>query len=103
MKPVFPSWEDHIDNVMDWFDFEKVHETMKLLNWTWGMGQNAHVPEVPEIRKCVRDGLRRMISNGHRRWESAGFVAEKVNNEFLAISFQVTSWETDHMLEEEDE
>ena len=32
-----------IDNIMDWFDFERVHKTMKALRWEWVEIGRAHV------------------------------------------------------------
>ena len=42
---------DAIDQVMDWFDFDRVAQVMKILEWKWtGIG----VPSNPELRSAAR-------------------------------------------------
>lgn len=47
--------QDKIDEIMDNFDFEKVHKTMDVLEWTWA-GEG--VPEVPSLRARARQLLK---------------------------------------------
>lgn len=27
--------QQHLDSIMDWFEFEKVHKAMTALDWVW--------------------------------------------------------------------
>jgi hypothetical protein len=50
-----------IEECMDWFEFERVHKAMVLLDWKWGMDDEAAVPDLPEIRKAARKFIRAAI------------------------------------------
>lgn len=47
-----------VDEIMNEFDFEKVHQVMEFLGWTWykGNGLNA-VPTIEEIKKTTKKHL----------------------------------------------
>jgi hypothetical protein len=49
-------FEKQIDEVLDSFDFDKVHRAMELLSWTW-----ANLDRVPERLELV-DEARRLLS-----------------------------------------
>ena len=55
------SAEKLIEECMDWFDFERVHKAMVLLDWKWGMDDDAEVPDLPSLRKTARGYLRSAI------------------------------------------
>lgn len=40
-----------IDEIMDFFEFDKVHKAMVALNWQW---RDVGVPDIYEIRKTAR-------------------------------------------------
>jgi hypothetical protein len=44
------------DNIMDNFDFERVHRVMEALEWGWATGGNFEsvIPDTPEIRSNAR-------------------------------------------------
>lgn len=41
-----------INEVIDFFDFEKVHNVMEFLNWQW---QGKGVPEIYELKETARN------------------------------------------------
>jgi hypothetical protein len=45
-----------IQRIIDRFDFEKVHDYMKSVNWRWGLGE-LHVPEISEMKKAAEELL----------------------------------------------
>lgn len=47
--------QKQIDEIMDWFPFEKVQEQMKHEKWTWN--SESESPEIPELRKAARERL----------------------------------------------
>ena len=67
--------EEQIDDIMDSFEFDKVHEVMRFLNWEWGMDENKRVPEVYELRKKAREYLRYVAKHGGTTG-SGGFIAQ---------------------------
>ncbi len=44
--------QNDIETILDEFDFEKVHQAMTALNWTWAT--SAGVPTIGEMRRCAR-------------------------------------------------
>lgn len=45
-----------VNEIMDWFDFEKVHKTMRVLRWKWS-GTEEGVPLLGEIKQRARQLL----------------------------------------------
>lgn len=45
-----------IDEVMDRFDFDKVHRVMKFLNWTWYTNPYAP-PTIDDLKSTARECL----------------------------------------------
>lgn len=92
--------QERIDEVMDWFDFEKVHKAMVALNWEWiGVG----VPEIPDMRKKVREYMRdtfnRVVAGKNKSFCSCGGFSVTCENQdgviFFNVSFEVAEWITD--------
>lgn len=44
--------QQHLDNIIDWFDFEKVNEVMKALDWSW-VGEG--IPEPYRLKGQIRE------------------------------------------------
>jgi hypothetical protein len=93
------------DNIMDEFDFVKVHAVMEALEWGWatGNGFDTVVPEVSDIRKEARnlmnDVIDRYIETGND-WcgvSTGGLDVELVVNKDdglpdLTLKFVVEDW-----------
>lgn len=86
--------QELIDEILDQFDFQKVKEVMDALNWTWAIGTESHVPDIPELRKKAREMLWDSIRSKDRMIKTGGFVAEKEDDDTLELRFEVTSWNT---------
>ena len=82
--------QELIDEILDQFDFQKVKEVMDALNWTWGIGTESHVPDIPELRKQAREMLWDVIRSKGRMTKTGGFVAEKEDDDTLELRFEVT-------------
>jgi hypothetical protein len=81
-----------VDNIMDWFDFEKVHKTMKALRWEW-IGAEEKIPCQGEIRERARqlltDAIQSEMSIG-----SGGLQVTYVPDEgFIKLEFVVSEWD----------
>jgi hypothetical protein len=52
----------HMDEVLDHFDFEKVHKVMTMLNWVWTTGGNGYeIPSTARMRQAVRELMKRAV------------------------------------------
>lgn len=97
-----------IDEIMDNFDFHKVHKVMKCLGWKWAFSENG-IPEIYELkeeaRRLLNECLYSIIQNAEESWNIAtgGFKvhatnykdAEVEDDEFhigLSLSFEVEEW-----------
>lgn len=83
--------QEHIDDVMDWFDFEKVHKMMKAVDWKWGSIEG--VPDIPDLRQFVRKAMKKAYEQGH--YITGGFDI-RYNKEYDAFTVQFigANWET---------
>jgi hypothetical protein len=82
-----------LDNIMDWFDFERVHKTMRSLRWEW-LGTVEGIPCLGEIKERARglltDSIEQETSVG-----SGGFQVTYIPVEgFLKLEFVVSEWDS---------
>lgn len=92
--------QEQIDHIMDHFDFEQVHETMKLLDWKWGIGDLAEIPDIPRLRATARRLIKNAIECAEKEEityhaETGGFRASCMiedNKAYLQLDFVLTSW-----------
>jgi hypothetical protein len=56
-------YEDAINDIMNRFDFNEVHEAMTRMNWVWGYVDGNRVPSVQELRRSALDLLQRTARN----------------------------------------
>jgi hypothetical protein len=97
MNDKLKTTQDRIDEIMDNFNFNKVEETMKALNWQWSSTNG--VPEQHELRKQARRLLKdvstKNVSESDFRYyiSTGGFKATKYFDGDLALEFIVSSWD----------
>ena len=91
------SKQEHIDNIMDYFDFRKVADTMQFLNWKWAYSDTG-IPEEPELRKTARNTLSTVYDYGSQQGRkytmaTGGFVYsyDPAHSE-LTLTFELTGW-----------
>ena len=102
------SQKEMIDNIMDNFDFERVHNTMDLLDWRWaGVGVPSEEKIKREAWKHLDSAIEQALSPNNTEsidvgWISAsgGLVArawktKKNNLSRLELDFVLTGWESD--------
>lgn len=93
-----------ISNVLNDFNFQKVHNCMKCLNWDWF---DKGIPTVDDLRFSARERMESAIkgclehgTQGQGFMSSSGGLkatATKNNYgqiDFLELEFVVTSWDT---------
>ena len=89
-KPPRRIYEEWVEDIMQEFDFWKVHKAMKLLKWKWvGVG----VPDIYEIKKNARYVMSRAHEVKSGRIATGGFEAE-VTKHGISLKFVLTEWDT---------
>ena len=80
-----------IDEILDEFDFEKVHRVMQALNWKWQSSPD--VPSIADLRRMARSLLKQVVeSKGLHSVGSGGFTAY-MHHGLLGLRFDVASHE----------
>ena len=81
-----------IKEIMEEFDFGKVHITMEALGWTWGDSKKP--PSIDELREEAESMLTRTVEGNNGYSDSGGFVVYHYTEEkYLRLVFLVESWE----------
>lgn len=93
--------EEHIEEIMNWFDFNRVHRAMDALGWSWFYTEGT--PSVKQLRECAEDLLSQTYDKGKSipgdyGIATGGFHAW-YNYEYdqLELKFVVSSWETNEV------
>ena len=84
------NYEKQIQDILESFDFENVHETMIKLNWTWVTSdlKREYIPEIEELKNHSKECLEKAIKY---KWsESGGFIATNTSG-VLNLYFVVES------------
>lgn len=82
---------EKIEEIMENFDFEKMHEVMKFLKWEWWNLKTT--PTVEQLREAARKKLEDTATR-KLGFHSGGFRTEYINDGDLHLSFVVTDWDT---------
>lgn len=86
---------DVIDEIMESFNFEKVHNVMTLLGWKWFGRSGSKVPSIKEIKETAMFVLKDLESNSENIASgTGGFEARRQqveDGEMITLSFIVTS------------
>ena len=70
------SYQMRIMDIMDNFDFEKVHSVMKFLNWKWVYSKSEDgIPTIDELKNCAATLLIDAITDA-TSFSTGGFKAE---------------------------
>lgn len=81
-----------VDEVLDEFDFEKVHRTMKALEWTWH--DTDGVPTIGDLRRQARELLQDLLKHNHHCVGTGGLFAYRMADT-VGLRFEVTSYEVE--------
>lgn len=86
-----------IDQIMDNFDFNKVHKVMIATDWKWVFTDG--VPTEAELRQQARKMLKEVSTKnitddiGDYYISTGGFTVTKYSDTSLTLEFIVSSWE----------
>ena len=105
-----PQCTPAVEEVIENFDFEKVHEVMKMLNWKWDGDNPGELPTIPTVEKMkevVKDLFRSMedqIAKGVAKsgtWPdytstgSAGGFRATIDDDVYTLEFVLEEYEMD--------
>lgn len=80
--------EDRINEIMDWFNFSKVYNTMVVLDWKWA----GETPCEAEIRGQARKLLQHLVRDTScASIGSGGFEAYREQGQ-LGLRFLICDW-----------
>jgi hypothetical protein len=77
--------QNAIDEIMDWFDFEKVAKVMSFLEWKWVTAEEG-IPSVGEIRQSARKLLKQAIEQ-KTTIATGGLRATYFHDEYVKLEF----------------
>lgn len=81
-----------IDEILQEFDFEKVHKVMKFLKWQWAFTNG--IPNIEDMKKLAKDLLTRVCEEKTSCTGTGGFTARRYEKGILSLEFNVTTWDT---------
>lgn len=86
-----------INHIMENYDFEKVHNCMKKIDWVWAIVKSADgIPNIEELKKTAKRLLTEALIKGKQnkfsRIGTGGFQAT-YENDVLELSFILTEWD----------
>jgi hypothetical protein len=90
--------DEIIADILDEFDFDKVHKVMEFLDWTWfkdDMQSPAEVPTKGDLRKQARRLMNNCIKHEECSTGTGGFYVRKSTYDgvpYYELQFVVTSW-----------
>lgn len=86
-------FQKKIDDIMENFDFYKVHHAMSLLNWVWI--NSGGVPSIDDIKKNSLRLLNEVVRHDENTIQisSGGLRADKIDGNYLELSFVLEYWE----------
>jgi hypothetical protein len=94
---------EQVEDILDEFDFQRVQDTMKALNWTYHDSADKY-PTIGELRKMAR----RLLTYAHTakpspEWSTAcgGFEVTRYmypgdTEKYVTLKFVVTEWSSNN-------
>lgn len=70
--------ESRIAEIMERFDFQRVHRAMTALDWEWITRHGRRVPSIVELQETAQ-GLLREVANGNTDQTSTGGLQARVS------------------------
>lgn len=87
MEHRFEHYWEQIDENFNW---DRVYQSMKLLDWTWGMGADASIPSVAMLKKKAKRLCKDAFVD--RQTYSTGGFSAQVDEGMLSLSFILEEW-----------
>jgi hypothetical protein len=90
-----------IDEIMEEFDFKKVHSVMKYVDWRWVKdGDDDFEMEIPNIERMKETARRLLEESAEKDREeyasiaTGGFKATRYPGDHLGLEFVLADWDT---------
>lgn len=94
-----------IENIIENFDFDKVHKVMTFLNWGWATVEEGGIPSIGKLiihsQKYLSDVFDMCTRTKKDYYTGTGgfFVEAQYNNEenccdYLKLRFELDSWDS---------
>lgn len=99
---------DSIDEIIENFNFDKVHMAMTMLDWKWAGENGDAVPSMKELKDTARRLLTEAYKDGvepdyaYNVVATGGFEAYIYDNNAMELKFVLDNFETDGYDTEED-
>lgn len=85
-------FEEHWKEILEWFDFEKVHRTMVALNWTWSTMSGSEIPSIEEIKRTARSLCSDSYENKTNIASGGLWAKYNEKRDELTLEFKVEYW-----------
>ena len=88
--------QEAIDNIMDYFDFDKVLKTMIALDWKWVKEDHKSIDdlEIPSIERIRKAGIKALIRAIEiKDYTSGGGFEAEYDDGNLYLRFVVEEWD----------
>lgn len=82
-----------VEEILDEFDFEIVHRTMKALEWTWH--GSVESPSIGDLRRAARGLLQELLRNDSYHLTGTGGLFAYRIADTVGLRFEVTSYEVE--------
>ena len=79
-----------VEEILDEFEFELVHRTMKALEWTWH--GSVESPSIGDLRRMARGLLQELLKDNNQCVGTGGLFAYRIADT-VGLRFEVTSYE----------
>ena len=85
------SKNEHIQFIIDNFNFDKVHKVMEFLTWSW-LG-DIEAPTIEELKMCAIRLLNDVCDDDVETCSTGGFKATRYND-YLELTFMVSDYDS---------
>lgn len=82
-----------VEEILDEFDFEKVHKVMVALEWTWH--GSVESPSIGDLRRMARGLLQELLRNDKYHITGTGGLYAYRIADTVGLRFEVTSYEVE--------
>lgn len=88
------TFEQHWEEIEENFDFERVYQVMKMLDWHWSSSEESEgIPSVARIKRRAKEICLEAFSNKFGNCSTGGFYAS-YGDGVLILGFHVDEWVT---------
>lgn len=89
--------EERLDSIMDNFNFERVYNVMKAIDWKWVKKDSSYgVPTVDEIKEKAANLLWNLVNSDVNLISTGGLEVSKdfsdYDDPFIQLKFVVEEW-----------